>query len=144
MTTGLVLDASAVAKWFVEEDESEEMRRIRDLHINGIVIIYIPSLLFVELSNALRYIGGLTPTDVINAIEALKTLHLKVVSDLEVLDRAIEIAFNHSITVYDAIYVALARATGSKLITYDKELLSKFSNIAGKASQIIKELSSTL
>jgi len=144
MTTGLVLDSSAVAKWFVEEDESEEMRRIRDLYINGIVIIYVPSLLFVELSNALRYISGLASTDVINAIEALKILRLKVVNDLEVLERAIEIAFNHDITVYDAIYVALARTTGSKLITYDKELLSKFSNIAGKASQITKELSYTL
>jgi len=68
------------------------------------------------------------------------SLHLRVVSDLEVLDRAIEIAFNHSITVYDAVYVALAKAASSKLVTYDKELLSEFSNIAGKASRVIKEV----
>jgi len=68
------------------------------------------------------------------------SLHLRVVSDLEVLDRAIEIAFNHGITVYDAVYVALAETMGSKLVTYDKELLSKFSNIAGKAGQVIKEV----
>jgi len=28
MRVSLVLDASAVAKWFIEEDESREMRRI--------------------------------------------------------------------------------------------------------------------
>jgi len=72
MKISLVLDASTVAKWFVEEDELEEIHRIRDLHINVIVDIYVPSLLFVELSNALRCIGGLTLSDVINTIEALK------------------------------------------------------------------------
>jgi len=61
------------------------MRRIRDLHINGIVIIYAPSLLFVELSNVFRYISSLTQADIINAVEALKALHLKVVSDLKIL-----------------------------------------------------------
>jgi len=60
------------------------MRRIRDLHIDGVVTIYVPSLLFVGLSNALRYIRGLTPADVINAVEALKALRLRVVGDLEV------------------------------------------------------------
>jgi len=80
---------------------------------------------------------------VVNALEALKSLHLNIVSDLKVLNDAIEIAFNQNITVYDAIYVALARTTGSKLVTYDKELLRKFSDIARKASQIIGEINST-
>jgi len=136
----LVLDASAVAKWFVEEDESREMHQIRDLYLEGAVTIYVPSLLFTELANALRYIEGLDPADVVNAVEALRSLHLRVVSDLEVLDRAVEAAFSHGITVYDAVYVALAQVTGSRLVTYDKELLGKFSSIARKASQIIKEI----
>jgi len=136
----LVLDASAVVKWFVEEEESREMRRVLELHLSGRVAIYVPSLLFTELANALKYVGALTSTDVVNAIEALKALHLNVVSDLEVLGKAIETAFDHDVTVYDAIYVALAKATNSKLITYDKELLSKFSSIAGKASQALREI----
>jgi len=140
MKTRLVLDVSAVAKWFVEEDESREMRWIRDLYLKGAVTIYVPSLLFTELANALRRVEGLDSTDVINAVKALRNLRLKVVSDLEVLDKAIEVAFSHDITVYDAVYVALAEATGSKLVTYDKELLSKFSTTAGKASQAIKEI----
>jgi len=69
MMAGLVLGSGAVAEWFVEEDESEEMYRIRDLHINDAVTIYVPSLLFVELSNVLRYISSLTQADIINAVE---------------------------------------------------------------------------
>ncbi len=140
MEISLVLDTSAVVKWFIEEEESSEMRRIRDLYLKGKIVIYIPLLLFIELANALRYIKGLTPIDVVNALKALSILHLNVVDSIEVLDKAIEIAFNANITVYDAIYVALARATNSKLVTYDGELLSKFKDIAKRASQIINKI----
>ncbi len=141
MRVSLVLDASAIVKWFVEEDESSEMRRIRDLYLKGRVVIHIPSLLLIELANALRYVKGLTPTDVANAVEALRALRLNIVDDTEVLEEAIETAFNTGITVYDAIYVALAKTTDSKLVTYDTELLNKFKDIAKKASQAINEIS---
>ena len=140
MSVSLVLDTSAVVKWFVEEVESSEMRRIRDLFLRGEVVVYVPSLLFVELANALRYVRGLTSMDVVNALKALSILHLNVVDSMEVLDKAIEIAFNANVTVYDAVYVALARATNSKLVTYDNELLGKFKDIARKASQVINEI----
>ena len=137
MQVSLVLDVSAVVKWFVEEEESNEMRKIRDLYLKGKVAVYVPSLLFVEFANALRFVKGLTLTDVVNAVKALNLLRLNVVSDLDVLDRAVELAFKTGITVYDAIYVALAKITNSKLITYDTELLDKFKDLARKASQII-------
>ena len=137
MQVSLVLDASAVVKWFVEEEESNEMRKIRDLYLKGKVTVYVPSLLFVEFANALRSVKGLTLTDVVNAVKALNLLRLNVVSDLDILDRAVELAFKTNITVYDAIYVALAKITNSKLITYDTELLNKFKDLARKASQII-------
>jgi len=137
MQVSLVLDVSAVVKWFVEEEESNEMRKIRDLYLKGKVAVYVPSLLFVEFANALRFVKGLTLTDVVNAVKALNLLRLNVVSDLDVLDRAVELAFKTGITVYDAIYVALAKITNSKLITYDTELLDKFKDLAKKASQII-------
>ena len=137
MQVSLVLDASAVVKWFVEEEESNEMRKIRDLYLKGKVTVYVPSLLFVEFANALRSVKGLTLTDVVNAVKALNLLRLNVVSDLDILDRAVELAFKTGITVYDAVYVALAKITNSKLITYDTELLNKFKDLAKKASQIV-------
>ena len=48
----------------------------------------IPALLFIEVSNALRYAEGLTPGDVAKAIGALRELGLKVVSDSELLEDA--------------------------------------------------------
>ncbi len=69
----------------------------------------------------------------------MKALCISVVDDLSILGDAVEIAFSRGTTIYAAIYVALAEATSSKLVTYDRELLSKFSNIAVKASQVTRE-----
>lgn len=140
MSYTLVLDASAVVKWFVREEEHDEMREIRDLFIRRKLDVYVPLLLFVELANALRYVNGVTAEDVVRALNALKALCLNVINDLDLIPRAVEIAFSTGVTVYDAIYVALAEVTKSKLITYDNKLLGKFSNLAAKASQVLKEL----
>ena len=134
----LVLDASAVVKWFVKEDEFEEMRRIRDLIIENEVKAYVPSLLFIEVSNALRYTEGLTPEDVVKAINALRKLKLEVINNSELLEDAIRIAFEKEITVYDSIYLSLARRVNGTLITYDKELLDKGKDIAMKAGMFLK------
>ena len=135
----IVLDASAVVKWFVKEEESEEMRRIRDLIVGGEVMAYVPALLFIEVSNALRYTEGLTPEDIIRAIGALQKLGLKVVSDSELLEDAIRIAFEKEITVYDSIYLSLAKKVGGVIITYDKEILNKSGGTAMKASVFLKQ-----
>lgn len=116
------------------------MREIRDLFIKGELEIYVPSLLFTEFTNTLRYTSGITAEDVVKALNALRTLRLNVVNDLDLLPEAVEIAFNANITVYDAIYVALAKTTKSKLITYDTKLLGKFDNLTMKASRILKQI----
>ncbi len=49
-----------------------------------------------------------------------------IVHDLEeLLERAVEIAFENDLTVYDSVYVALAEIIDATLVTYDEELLGK-------------------
>lgn len=48
----IVLDASAVAKWFLKEDGSSEMRALRSLIAEGVLAAIAPTLL-VELANVL-------------------------------------------------------------------------------------------
>lgn len=91
----------------------------------------------LEVANALRYIDGLVAEDVAKAIDAFKSLGLRVVSDLELLGDAVRIAFENDITVYDSIYLALARRVGGVLITYDRKLLSKGGEVVMKASTFL-------
>jgi len=137
----LVLDASAVVKLFREEEETPEMRQIVDLYKKRRVSIYAPSLLFVELANALRYTQGLTVNDVFDALGALKMLRLIVVDVEHVLNRAVELAFEYDVTVYDAVYVALTELVNGILITYDRELLRKFPAVAKRAGEFLGSFS---
>jgi len=136
----IVLDASAVAKWFIREAESIEMRRIRDLYLDDKLELYIPDLLLVELANLLRYAEGLDEKDVVNVVKALTALNINIVDDFKLLEDAVEIAFLKDITVYDGIYVALANKLDAKLLTYDKELLDKFMDTAYKGSKLLETM----
>ncbi len=133
-----VLDASAALKWFVREEESEEMRELLSRHLSGELELHSPEFLLVELANALRYASGIGPADVLRAVEAVRSLHLKLVDDFELLGEAVELAFEGEVTVYDSLYVSLARRLGGRLITYDGELLRKFPELAVKASDLLE------
>ena len=133
----IVLDASAVVKWFVREEESGEMEELLGKFLSGEVEFHSPELLLVELANVLRYARGLTPEDVARAVEAVRALGVNLVDDLQVLGEAIELAFQRDVTVYDALYVSLAQRLSGRLVTYDGKLLRKFGGLAATASELL-------
>jgi predicted nucleic acid-binding protein len=59
----VVLDASAIAKWFLIEKESDYMKRIRNEIANKIIEAHVPDLIFIELANVLRY-SNLSENDI--------------------------------------------------------------------------------
>ena len=54
----IVVDASVVVKWFVEERYSGEALTIRNSFIEGLIDIAVPSILYFEVLNALKYSGA--------------------------------------------------------------------------------------
>ncbi|MCC5998270.1 MAG: type II toxin-antitoxin system VapC family toxin [Thermofilum sp.] len=132
----VVLEASALAKWFLVEEESREMRLLRDKIIGSEIEAHVPSLVFVELANLLRYTRGLTPVDVADSVVAAMSIGLILHDFVEVLGEAISMAFEKGLTVYDSIYVALAERLDAVLITYDKVLPREVKR-SRKASQLL-------
>ncbi|MCP8316550.1 MAG: type II toxin-antitoxin system VapC family toxin [archaeon] len=51
----VVVDASVVAKWFVEEEYSINALQLRDDYVNRSIDIAAPELLLFEVINSLRY-----------------------------------------------------------------------------------------
>jgi predicted nucleic acid-binding protein len=133
----VVLDASALAKWFLVEEESREMKTLRDKIIGGEIEAHVPGFVFVELANLLRYSRGLTPGDVTNGVAAAMSIGLVVHDFEEVLGEAVRIAFEKGLTIYDSIYVALAEKLDAVLVTYDKVLLRGVKR-SQKASQLLE------
>jgi len=51
----VVVDASVVVKWYINEDYSENARELRNMYINGQIELIAPELLPYEVLNALKY-----------------------------------------------------------------------------------------
>jgi len=122
----VVVDASVVIKWFVEEEGSEEALEIRDGYIEGNFEIAAPELLLFEVLNSLRYKELFTVPEMKGISEALEAFSF----DLYPLKgncagRAVEIADENDITIYDASYIALAEIERAEFYTADEKLLSK-------------------
>ena len=125
---GYVVDASVIVKWFLHHQEADRDRALalRDLHISGRSIIYIPRLALLEVLNAIRFSPKADEEAGEVALEALQDLHLEIRSaDVDVLRKANAIAWAYKVTIYDALYVALAEQVGYPLITADEKMLKK-------------------
>lgn len=117
-----IIDASVAVKWFSREEGSVKALVLRDEHCAGKTLLVIPELLFLEVTNALRY-KQRTLIELQEANAALWNLqmHVEKISQF-LLEKAIEVALKNKLTVYDALYVAISLLHGSSLITADTAL----------------------
>jgi predicted nucleic acid-binding protein len=116
----IVLDASAVVDLVVEPRAVTRAIRAR---LQADPDIHVPHLVDAEVTNALRrklLSGQLDPLRARRAIRRLTTMHLVRWQQTQLLGRAL--ALRDQLSAYDAIYVAMAEATGATLVTRDARL----------------------
>ena len=122
----IVVDASAVIKWFVKERDRDRALVLREKHVKGEKLLSAPDVLIYEVCNSLRYNPEFTEADVKNAVKSLFELHLELIPPtIENMDKASENAFKYNITAYDASYLSLAGSAKCPFITADEKLYEK-------------------
>lgn len=125
---GYVVDASVLTNWFVRHEEPDRKKALalKDIHVSGHSSIFIPELAFLEVLNAIRFGSRVSEEDGAAALEGLRDLHLQVKpTDHDLLRKANAIAWAYKITIYDALYVALAEQLGYPLITADETMIKR-------------------
>lgn len=122
-----VVDASVIVKWFVDEPDSKQAGEIRNAHITGDIRIIVPELTIIEVMNALRY-KKINDEQLQEAHRTLWDVQLHIEkTTFFLLEKALVAARKHNLSVYDALYAALAQIYGTVLITTD-EALAKLPN----------------
>jgi predicted nucleic acid-binding protein len=122
----IIVDASIAVKWFHEEEDSPSAERLQERIASGEVRAIVPPLLFYEVANVLTLKAGSEVEGIIAAHRVLLHLPFQVMEVVHtVFEDAVRIAHHYRLSVYDAIYVALAIETGSKLVTADRALRDK-------------------
>lgn len=123
-----IVDASVLVKLFSIEEDSNKAEDLIKNHVTEKIILIIPELLFLEVSNALKYKKN-DENKIKEANEKLWDFQLHIERlNKNIVNKAITIAKEYNLTIYDSIYIALAQINNCELITADKELL-KASNV---------------
>jgi len=118
-----VIDASIAVKWFIKEEGRKATINLRDMHIREEIVLVAPELIILEILNSLRYKN--------NDKEKLKEINENLIKiQIEIvplnkflMEKAIAAAVEYNLTIYDALYVAIAQINGIELITEDEKLL---------------------
>jgi len=124
--TEVVIDASVVVKWFVEEEGSEEALKVRDRYVEGEIQIIAPELITFEVLNALYFKRLFSEDELKQISEALEAYSFSLYPLRgEYARKAVEISYENDITLYDASYVALAIVRDTFAYTADEKLVRK-------------------
>jgi len=121
----LVVDASVAFKWFLlEEPYANQALSI----VRGGAVLIAPDLLVAEVCNAAwrsARIGRLSQAQVAEIASTLPLFFDVIVSSTDLAPRAVAIARQLDHPVYDCLYLALAEAEQTGLVTADLQLLGK-------------------
>ena len=120
-----VLDASVGIKWVMNEVDSTEARHLRDDFRNQIHELIAPDSFPLEAAHALTKAGrrGIV-TDPTKLWVELMLDSPQLFPSVPLLLRALGIASQAGIGVYDCLYVALAEREGCELVTADVRLIN--------------------
>ena len=117
----VVLDASVVVKWFVEEDHTPEARHLLDASTPYVA----PDLIFAEVANTIwkKVRRGDISNETARAIVAdLLLIDIDTVPCRDLTREAHALSAETGRSVYDAMYLALAVRLNTRLITADQRL----------------------
>jgi predicted nucleic acid-binding protein len=122
----VVVDASVITKWFVQEEYSINSLKLRDDYVNRLVDIAAPEFLPFEVINSLRYNPEFGEKDIEESAKALEKYSLWLFPILgKLAEKTIENAFKYGITIHDSSYLSLADLESKRLYTADEKLLAK-------------------
>jgi len=130
--TEIVVDTSVAFKWFITlgEDAVDEATQLLSAHLAGHVSLIAPASLPLELANGLRY-SPVTQSDVLELIGTLDLTHIELFDLTPTrLAEATSLAYEHGITVYDAVFLALAVERDCELVTADRRAFGAISTTA--------------
>ncbi len=127
----LVLDASVVIKWYIEEDLLEPALCLKERAKAGSVSVAVPRFFFVEAANvlwkkvALGKGSDLKRSDAKGIFSRILDLPFQVIEDDEILLKALDLSLDHSMSIYDGMYLASALRFKASFVTADNVLVRR-------------------
>lgn len=122
-----IIDTSALLRLFIPDGPIPKgLERFFFGVEQGSNVALAPELLTAEAANVLNKklkAGLLTPEESKTLLKDLLNMPIHFLSHIHILDHAMDVAAEHHLTVYDALFIALALAQGGVLFSADEHVL---------------------
>lgn len=128
--TACVVDASVAAKWILPasgEGLLEQASRLLERHLRRELQLVAPTLIEAEIGNVLWKAARrkrISHSDAENSLRRFTELGVTAIPTSDLLGQALKIAVDGNCSFYDSLYVALAAATKTDLVTADERLVN--------------------
>jgi predicted nucleic acid-binding protein len=128
--TACVVDACVAAKWLLPaagESLLDQANLLIERHLRRELQLLAPDLIQAEIGNVLWNATRrkrISPADADNSLRRFVELGIQTIPISSLLDRSLQIAIDCDRSFYDSLYVALALATKTDLITADERLVN--------------------
>ncbi|MBI2127409.1 MAG: type II toxin-antitoxin system VapC family toxin [Thaumarchaeota archaeon] len=124
MPTRLVFDASVLVKYLLHEEGWEDVKVFFDQAVEGSLELYSIDLALKEIGSVIQKYSSLGRGKGIAPRIYHQLLSQKIISyhrqDTSILKEAFELGLQNELSMYDAVYIVLARSLGAELVTSDR------------------------
>jgi predicted nucleic acid-binding protein len=122
-----VVDASVGIKKLIIDPLTPKVDQLFTHFTDPDAYIYIPDLFYIECTNITwKYIraGSYSLTEAQTNLTNFKALNFRAIPTADLMLDALVISSTHTISAYDACYVALAQKVKAPLLTQDQKLVN--------------------
>ena len=136
----IVVDASVVIKWFLKEEYRDQALNLRDDYIKNNLELTAPTILHFEVLNGIRYSKKEISSNLLENIgKSLLFYGIKLIPfDEKLLLETIKTTLENDITIYDAVYITLAKIKEINMYSADSRLIEKLKDPYKKYVKHIK------
>ncbi|MDT8316254.1 type II toxin-antitoxin system VapC family toxin [Roseomonas mucosa] len=123
-----VVDASIAAKWVIAEEHSEKAATLL-----GYDVLYAPDHWQAEAVNVIWskvQFGDLTVEEAEPRVGLLLRAPIVTMPIASLMKHAFTISVGNSVTIYDSLYIAMARHHDVPFVTADARLLRKITDVS--------------
>ena len=129
MTT-CVVDACVAAKWVLPaagDELLDQANRLIERHVKRDLQLLAPALIEAEIGNVLWKAvrrKRISSADAETSLRRFSELGIEIVPTSGLIERSLQITISCDRSFYDSLYVALALATRTDLVTADERLVN--------------------
>lgn len=129
------IDSSALVAYLLEEGGSEAIREMLAEGVESAPLIVKESSNAVLEARRQKRLSLPECERALKAILALSETNIKLVPQEDLIPEAFKIAMENDLTIYDSIYIALAKRSGNALASRDRKQIEVAARVGVKVTR---------